>query len=98
MKITRAIQNLKCGGCANTVRKGLEGISGISEISVDNDTSEVTFNYETTENFNEAHKKLISLGYPFEDDDNPLMTRAKSYVSCAIGRMSPSETENKTEV
>ncbi len=98
MKITRNIQNLKCGGCANTVRKGLEGIAGISDVMVDNEASSVTFNYESLKDFSNAHEKLIGLGYPFEDDDNSIITKAKSYVSCAIGRMSPTDSENKSEV
>jgi len=92
MKVTRNIQNLKCGGCANTVRKGLEGIPGISEVMVDNEESSVTFNYKSLEDFGKAHKKLISLGYPFDDDDNTMVTKAKSYVSCAIGRMNPADS------
>jgi copper chaperone CopZ len=98
MRITRNIQNLKCGGCANTVRKNLEGIDGISDVDVNIDDSSVTFSYKTLKEYNKAHEKLISLGYPFEDDVNSLIAKAKSYVSCAVGRMNPSPEENKTEV
>jgi hypothetical protein len=58
----------------------------------------VTCNYKSLKDFNNAHEKLISLGYPFEDDDNSLITKAKSYVSCAIGRMSPTDSENQAKV
>jgi hypothetical protein len=32
--------------------------------------------------------KLKSLGYPSIDDENTLTSRAKSFVSCATGKLS----------
>ena len=44
MENTLSIQNLKCGGCANTIITQLSKLDGISEVTVDNETSEVSFN------------------------------------------------------
>ena len=41
---TIEILNLKCGGCANSIKKGILTIDGIDEVSVDLETSKVTVN------------------------------------------------------
>ena len=87
MTITLQIQNLKCGGCAATIRKGLEQLEGISNVHVDNDQSSVSFTYNDEANYYAARNKLTHLGYPLLEDDNSLFTKAKSYVSCAVGRV-----------
>lgn len=90
MKTTQYVQNLKCGGCANTIRKNLELLPGISNVVVNDEDSSVTFDFEDEEAYETAHHKLIVLGYPLADEANSLMTKAKSYVSCAVGRMGSS--------
>ncbi|MCW5520087.1 heavy-metal-associated domain-containing protein [Aureitalea sp. L0-47] len=87
MKTTQYVQNLKCGGCANTIRKNLELLPGISEVIVNDEDSSVTFDFENQEAYETAHHKLIALGYPLAEDANSFMTKAKSFVSCAAGRM-----------
>lgn len=49
MKTSIIIQNLKCGGCANTISNKLEELKGISNIDVDVNTSKVSFNYNSPE-------------------------------------------------
>lgn len=86
MKQEIYIENLKCGGCANTVTKGLENIEGVSNVAVDVEKSLVTFTSD--ENVTESVKaKLSSLGYPEVGDKNTLAHKAKSFVSCAVGRV-----------
>lgn len=87
MRTTLLIQNLKCGGCAATIRKGLQQLDGIDEVQVDNDQSTVSFTYNKEVNYCAAKNKLTHLGYPLIDDDNSLLTKARSYVSCAVGRV-----------
>lgn len=84
---TVKIQNLKCGGCANTIITQLSKLKGISEVLVNNETHDVTFNYATELGFEDAKKKLSSLGYPMAGEANAMTKKAKSYVSCAIGKM-----------
>jgi copper chaperone CopZ len=87
MKTTIPIQNLKCGGCANTITKGISAIDDIKNVSVNVEDSTVTFSYETEEQVNEVKNKLKSLGYPVDGEVNTLGDKAKSYVSCAIGKI-----------
>lgn len=87
MKTTLEIQNLKCGGCANTIVTKLSDIASINEVQVDNDTNTVSFSYEDKNNLAEVTQLLNKLGYPVVGDKNVLTTKAKSFVSCAIGRM-----------
>jgi len=88
METTIHIQNLKCGGCANTITKGISSIEDIQNVSVNVDESTVTFSCETEAQVNEVKNKLKSLGYPEDGEANTLGAKAKSYVSCAIGKMS----------
>ncbi len=87
MKVTLEIQNLKCHGCANTVTTKLSGLDGIENVLVNNDTNSVSFEYNNDATLQEAITLLNSLGYPMVGDKNALTTKAKSFVSCAIGRM-----------
>lgn len=82
------ILNLKCGGCANSIKKGLEQIDGVGSVSVDLETSNVEV--ETTDEavLETVKSKLSSMGYPEVGDANTVLHKAKSFVSCATGRMS----------
>lgn len=87
------IQNLKCGGCASTIKKGLSEIESVQNVEVDIENSTVTFDADESQT-DAIHQKLSKMGYPASDDPNSLLKQAKSYVSCAIGRMSDDEKEN----
>lgn len=87
MKTSIEIQNLKCGGCANTIINKLNELNDISEIKVDNTNHTVTFNYVNEINLIEVKTLLAKLGYPIVGEKNALATKAKSFVSCAVGRM-----------
>ncbi|WP_296380517.1 heavy metal-associated domain-containing protein [Winogradskyella sp.] len=81
------IQNLKCHGCANTIVTQLSKLDGISKVTVDNETDEVSFSYMDETNFDSVKKKLSDLGYPIAGETNSLPKKAKSFVSCAVGRI-----------
>lgn len=87
MESTLNIQNLKCGGCANTITTRLEALEGISNVIINNDTHSVGFNYTTINELEIAKTLLSTLGYPVEGESNPVTKKAKSFVSCAIGRL-----------
>ncbi len=86
MQTTIYIQNLKCGGCANTITKGLNDVETVKNVHVNVEDSSVTFDYEMEEKLSEVKTKLKSLGYPEDGEANSLGSKAKSYVSCAIGK------------
>ena len=87
MTTTLEIQNLKCNGCANTIINKLNNLDNIHEVSVDNETNTVSFNYSNDEQLELVKKTLVNIGYPVVGDKNAITTKAKSFVSCAIGRM-----------
>ena len=89
---TIEILNLKCGGCVNTVKKGLLYVDVIDEVEVDLENSKVMIPTEDEQVLIEVKKKLSKMGYPEIGDANTIMHKAKSFVSCASGRLT-SETE-----
>lgn len=81
------IQNLKCGGCANTIVTHLSKINNVYDVCVNNETDEVFLNLEDDTLLEVVTKKLSDLGYPLVGTSNSLPKKAKSFVSCAIGRL-----------
>ncbi len=85
------ILNLKCGGCANTIKKGISTIEGVNEITVDLNTSEVSIDSTNESVIQLVKEKLSSMGYPEAGEANTMLHKAKSFVSCATGRMTSEE-------
>jgi copper chaperone len=81
------VQNLKCGGCANTITKKLQTITEISDVVIEVSEGIVTFNYQQEDTVVVVKDVLKQLGYPESGESNGLGSKAKSYVSCAIGKM-----------
>lgn len=85
------IENLKCHGCANTIKKGVSKIEGVSDVNINMENSSVEFALdETIQKRETVIRKLAKLGYP-EKGNNNFVSKATSYVSCAVGRMSDKE-------
>ena len=63
--VTLAVQNMTCGVCPITVKKALEHISGVHQVSVDYTTKTATVQFDdmiaTVDNLTEATKDA---GYP----------------------------------
>lgn len=87
MKATFKIQNLKCGGCAHTIINKLSHIAYIENITVNNESNTVSFTYLNDSSIKDSKKLLNEIGYPVVGDKNNIVTKAKSYVSCAIGKI-----------
>lgn len=87
MKTSIEIQNLKCGGCANTVTKGISKLDNVNNVEVDVENNLVSFEYTDEATLQKVSSALLKMGYPKAGDNNSLGSKAKSYVSCAIGRM-----------
>ncbi|MFA6187675.1 MAG: heavy metal-associated domain-containing protein [Sulfuricurvum sp.] len=88
---TFEVENIRCGGCANTITKVLQE-AGFKEVIVDLSCEPRKV---TVEAVNEAQLAQFStilrkLGYPLADIDNGLIDstvlKAKSFVSCAVGK------------
>jgi copper chaperone len=57
------IDNLKCGGCANTITKALASLTGVMSVFVDMDKTVVSFD-APVEKLVLVLEKLQALGYP----------------------------------
>ena len=80
------VSNLKCGGCVNSVKKGLSTIDGVDKIEVDLDTSTISVDASDENVISLVKEKLSLLGYPEENEKNSLIHKAKSMVSCSMGK------------
>ena len=98
MKSIIYIDNLKCGGCASTIKKELSQLNGVKDVKVNNDENSVEVETEEVFNLSTIKEKLLSLGYPEKDSVEgfkKLTANAKSYVSCAIGRLGPKQNQQE---
>ncbi len=86
MKTSVIVQNLKCGGCANTIVSKLSEIENISDIDVQVDESTISFTFINKEDTFLVKEKLKKIGYPSVDDENTIVSKTKSYISCATGK------------
>jgi copper chaperone CopZ len=90
MKQTFEVKNVKCGGCASTPKKDL--LEEFGEVEVDLEVEPRKITLEMEEKDEESLKlKLRKLGYPLVSDElsafSTVSTTAKSFVSCAIGKI-----------
>lgn len=90
------IENVKCRGCANKIIKEISTIPGVRNVTVDVDDASISYRFEEGLNpVEQVIRKLESMGYP-EQGSNSNMNRAKSYVSCMIGRMTKEPVQIET--
>ena len=84
------IENLKCNGCANTITKTVNSFSGVQNVEVNVDKEIIIIVHDETLALAELKQKLKSIGYPERDSIHGIdkaFTNAKSFVSCAIGKI-----------
>lgn len=88
MKIEEIIiANLKCNGCATTIKRELLGINGVKTVAVDIDKDAIDLTYDDNVERSTIISKLLSLGYPEATKKNGLLLQLKSYTSCMIGKV-----------
>jgi copper chaperone len=89
MAFSVQVENIKCGGCANTIRKRVTEIEGVSGAEVVVEQGLV--NVEADEALRPVVvAALAKAGYPESGSVQgvaSLKAKATSFVSCAIGRM-----------
>jgi copper chaperone len=84
------VENIKCGGCANTIEKQLRKLDSVSAVNIDIEAGQVTIEAATTDR-EQLVATLLKNGYPEKGPAEGLkaaQARARSFVSCAIGKMS----------
>ena len=82
------VENIKCGGCMNSIKTALLKTEKITEVSIDKETDTITVNSDADRSV--LVKTLSNLGYP-EKGHNTLFHKGKSIVSCAVGNLSKSK-------
>ncbi len=90
MKQTFEVINVKCGGCANTLKTALKKEFGEIEVNLEVEPRLISLDIEESA-ITDLRTKLKKLGYPMSDEDLSIIegfsTTAKSFVSCAVGKM-----------
>jgi len=87
---TYQIQNVKCNGCAHTLKEKLRPFFGDVEVDLERDPREITLDIEENQR-NQLSKVLKEIGYPLVGEKLGFVkngsVKAKSFVSCAIGKI-----------
>jgi copper chaperone CopZ len=78
------VENIKCGGCMNSIKTALLKIKDVTEVAIDKETDTITVNSDTDRAV--FVNTLSNLGYP-EKGHNTLLHKGKSFVSCAVGNL-----------
>lgn len=84
-KLELFVENIKCGGCMTSIKKGILELAGVTHVDIELEEEKITIEGDHL-NRTTIAKKLDGMGYP-EKGNNTLFKEAKSYVSCAIGKM-----------
>lgn len=87
MNASLKIQNLKCGGCVNSIHQKISAMDGVVALEIDLQQAELSMEMTDEGVLDAVKDKLKEMGYPAEGDHNNVVSKAKSYVSCAIGRI-----------
>lgn len=89
MNMIIEVENIKCGGCASSISSKMKSLPGITDVLVDIEAGKVSLQGELSRRDDYANT-LASMGYPEVGTLEGLQSagaKAKSFVSCAIGRV-----------
>ena len=93
---TYKVQNVKCGGCANTLTTKLADTFGEIEVNLEVMPREITLDMDGKDEA-QLRGDLKSLGYPMGDEELGFFEdgglKAKSFVSCAVGKFEVAKGE-----
>ena len=81
---TLYVENIKYGGCANTIKDAIGKVLGVQGVDVYLAQDKVCV-MGIGLNRDQLKAKLSSLGYP-EKGKNSLLKQAKSIISCGLGK------------
>ena len=83
------VENIKCGGCVNSITKKINANFETSSVSIDIENGIIDVDIDDNKK-NELEELLLKLGYPKINSVEGLKaitSKAKSFVSCAIGKI-----------
>jgi len=89
------VDNIKCGGCAGSIVSGLKALEGVAAVNVDVEQGRIMVDGD------DALRPVVcehlqKLGYPEAGSTAGLASakaKAKSFVSCAVGRFSDTSSD-----
>lgn len=84
------VENIKCGGCMNSIKTALLKIDQVQKVTIDKDTETVHITGSVHLDREVLVQQLAKMGYP-EKGNNNILHKAKSYVSCAVGNLTSKE-------
>lgn len=93
MSYSIQVENIKCGGCAGTIKTKLTAMDVVTNVDVAIEEGIVTIEGDEA-NKDMVAAELLRLGYPETGTAEGLQAaaaKAKSFVSCAIGRLDNKE-------
>ena len=90
------VANIRCEGCANTIKKALSEHFGNSvEVDLSVMPRKVTVEIKGDGDEELFISTLRKLGYPLIDDEvsniEGVVMKGKSFVSCAVGKFNPTK-------
>ncbi len=89
MSFSLQVENIKCAGCAGTIKKRLGELDAVAAVAVEIDTGMVSVDADEQQR-DAVAALLLKLGYPetgTAEGIKAAAAKAKSFVSCAIGRL-----------
>lgn len=85
---TQDIENLKCGGCARTIREVVSTLDKVESVDVSTENGSITVRHMPDKELRgRVIEALRKAGYP-PRGESTLRDKAVSYVSCMKGRIS----------
>ena len=84
-----SVENIKCGGCANTITSKLNKMDFIDSCEVNIESGVINVTGDVAYK-SEVAQLLLQLGYPESGTTEGLRAakaKAKSFVSCAVGKI-----------
>ncbi|MBU1658318.1 heavy-metal-associated domain-containing protein [bacterium] len=101
MLTTIEINNVRCKGCADTIKKTLKK-EGFDEVTIDLscEPRKVTLDIKNEASLAQVKIILRSLGYPFCDEEisfsDSAILKVRSFVSCAVGKFNVEDSTNNS--
>jgi copper chaperone len=81
------VANMKCSGCAHSIKTKLGEINGIDSVAVELENDAIDIGYDSLATRHTIIQKLHDMGYPEATEENGLLLQLKSYANCMVGRM-----------
>ncbi len=96
MNIDIEVENIKCGGCANSITGGLMEDEHVMSVEVNVEAGVISLEIEDGTDRESIAARLLKMGYPETGSVAGIASvkaKAKSFVSCAVGKMSDDVTK-----